>query len=213
MPSFIHSVHLPSHSHHAHRASRATTTTATTRSVRAKPSRTSRVTASIVATRSVRAEAHCACCCSVREIHIIIYNILTHQSKTRLPRLRCRKHMSSKAALSSLKRREARGVKQCVNSPYCQPEDKGPLRTLLGGLALLFPGAAIIIKSYFVCGALYYYYLKVGAALLFRSTVLALVLSLKNIIGIIIIIIIVIMRHNNGHLPGHLTCIWILHRI
>ena len=33
--------------------------------------------------------------------------------------------------------------KRCVNSPFCQPEDKGPLGTLLGGLALLCPGAAI----------------------------------------------------------------------
>ena len=77
--------------------------------------------------------------------------------------------MSSKAALSSLKRRKARGVKQCVNSPFCQPEDKGPLGTLLGGLALLVPGAAKkyhissaahYLELIFGCGALYYNCLK-----------------------------------------------------
>ena len=71
--------------------------------------------------------------------------------------------MSSKAALSSLKRREARGVKQCENSPFCQPEDKGPLGTLLGRLALLFPGAAIHKNSYVVSGVLFKINFRRGA--------------------------------------------------
>ena len=61
----------------------------------------------------------------------------------RLPRLTCHEDLLSTAALRSLKWREARGGKQCVNSPFCLPEDKGPLGTLFGGLALLFPDAAI----------------------------------------------------------------------